>query len=63
MLGKQHRLRIFEKRKLMKLFGLIADTNVIDTLRIFSFLFRYFLAVVLLLITHIVQTSQNTTQY
>jgi hypothetical protein len=63
MLRKQHRPRIFEKRKLMKLFGLIADLNEVDKLRIFSSLFRDFLAVVLLLVTRIVQTSQNTTQY
>jgi hypothetical protein len=63
ILGKQNRPRIFERRKLMKLFGLIGGMNEIDKLRIFSSPIRDFLAVVLLLIGRIDQTPQNKTQY
>lgn len=59
MLGKKYRSRILENRKLIKIFGLRCGMNEGDKLRIFISQFRDFLAVVLLLIILIVQTSQN----
>jgi hypothetical protein len=63
MLEKQYRPVILENKKLMKLYGLRSGMNEGDKLRIFIPQLRDFLAVVLLLITRIVQTSQNITQY
>ena len=63
ILGKEYRTRIFDRRKLMKLFGLRGGMNEVDKLRSFISPIRDFLAVVLLLIARIDQTPQNKTQY